>query len=196
MDAYFDLHPERVDKKPVLLLHEAQKAELYGRKVHSVKKLLSKYLEYGSFSEVVLFRDNARILKEHLLVMITRDVADRNGIRNLALPGAVVKALLSSYSKYTSYSSIYRFLKSEFNTSKIAGKRKPERLLRRREGLNARTSQWSHGTRRRSSTRELSEYRSFRCGSSCLGFDHHSISPSMSLAFSWAFLRCSTVTLV
>ena len=97
---------------------EAQKADLYGRKVHSIKKLLSEYLEYGGFPEVVLFRDKVRILEEYLSVMITRDVADRNGIRNLALLEAVVKVLLSSYSRYTSYSSIYRFLKSEFSPSK------------------------------------------------------------------------------
>ena len=97
---------------------EVQKTDLYGRKVHFVKRLLSEYLEYGGFPEVVLFKDKVRILEEYLSVMITRDVADRNGIRNLALLEAVVKVLLSSYSKYTSYSSIYRFLKSEFRTSK------------------------------------------------------------------------------
>ena len=93
-------------------------ADLYGRKVHLIKKLLSEYLEYGGFPEVALFDDKVRILEEYLSVMITRDVAERNGMRNLALLEAVVKVLLSSYSKYTSYSSIYRFLKSEFNTSK------------------------------------------------------------------------------
>ena len=97
---------------------EFERADLYGRKVHLIKKLLSEYLEYGGFPEVVLFNDKVRILEEYLSVMITRDVAERNGVRNLALLEAIVKVLLSSYSKYTSYSSIYRFLKSEFNTSK------------------------------------------------------------------------------
>lgn len=95
-----------------------ERVDLYGRRVHLIKKLLSEYLEYGGFPEVALFDDKVRILEEYLSVMITRDVAERNGVRNLALLEAVVKVLLSSYSKYSSYSSIYRFLKSEFNTSK------------------------------------------------------------------------------
>jgi len=91
---------------------------LYGRKVHTVKKLLQEYLRFGGFPEVVLLKDKVRILEEYLSVMITKDVIERHGIRNVALMESTIRLLLSSYAKYTSYSSIHGFLKSEFGTSK------------------------------------------------------------------------------
>ncbi|ASJ09590.1 ATPase [Thermococcus siculi] len=95
-----------------------EKADFYGRSVHRIKNLLMEYLTYGGFPEAVLFKDKVRILEEYLSVMITKDVAERHGIRNVAVLEAIVKILLSSYAKYSSYSSIHRFLKSEFGTSK------------------------------------------------------------------------------
>ena len=95
-----------------------KKRDLYGRKVHVIKNLLDEYLRYGAFPEVALLGDKVRILEEYLSVMITKDVVERRGIRNVALIETLVKLLLSNYAKYTSYSSIHRFLKSEFGTSK------------------------------------------------------------------------------
>ncbi|NJE01512.1 ATP-binding protein [Thermococcus sp. JdF3] len=97
---------------------EFEKHELYGRKVHLIKKLLEEYLRYGAFPEVALLDDRVRILEEYLSVMITKDIVERHRIRNVALVEVIVKLLLSNYAKYTSYSSIHRFLKSEFGTSK------------------------------------------------------------------------------
>ncbi|GAB6134821.1 ATP-binding protein [Thermococcus prieurii] len=95
-----------------------ERKDLYGRTANRVRKLLDEYLYYGAFPEVALFEDRVRILEEYLSVMITRDVVERHGIRNVALVEAMVKLLLASYAKYTSYSAIHRFLKSEFGTSK------------------------------------------------------------------------------
>ncbi|MFA4669848.1 ATP-binding protein [Pyrococcus kukulkanii] len=97
---------------------EVKTSDLYGRKVHKVKGLLMEYLRFGGFPEVVLLSDKVRILEEYLSVMAVRDVVERHGIRNVTLMEMIIKVLLSSYAKYTSYSSIYRFLKSEFGTSK------------------------------------------------------------------------------
>ncbi|WP_370520106.1 ATP-binding protein [Thermococcus sp. LS1] len=94
------------------------KSDLYGRKIHKVKKLLLEYLRFGAFPEVALLDDRVRILEEYLSVMITKDIIERHGIRNVALVESIVKLLLASYSKYTSYSSIHRFLRSEFGVSK------------------------------------------------------------------------------
>ncbi|AIU70835.1 ATPase [Thermococcus eurythermalis] len=97
---------------------ELKRHDVYGRKVHRIKELLGEYLRYGAFPEVVLLDDKVRILEEYFSVMITKDVVERHGIRNVALIEALVKLLLSNYAKYTSYSSIHRFLQSEFGTSK------------------------------------------------------------------------------
>lgn len=97
---------------------QIERRDLYGRKVHRVKKLLDEYLRFGGFPEVALMEDKVRILEEYLSVMITKDIIERHRIRNIALIESVIKLLLSSYAKYTSYSSIHGFLKSEFGTSK------------------------------------------------------------------------------
>lgn len=90
----------------------------YGRGIHRIKKLIEEYLRFGGFPEVVLFDDKIRILEEYLSVMITKDIVERHGIRNFGLIEAIIKVVLSSYSKYSSYSSIHRYLRSEFGTSK------------------------------------------------------------------------------
>jgi len=95
-----------------------ERKDLYGRKIHMIKKLLNEYLRFGGFPEVVLLRDKVRILEEYLSVMMARDVIERHGIRNVALIESIIKLLLSSYAKYTSYSSIHGFLRSEFGASK------------------------------------------------------------------------------
>ncbi|ASJ02759.1 ATPase [Thermococcus profundus] len=97
---------------------KVEQRDLYGRKVHRLKKLLEEYLKFGGFPEVVLFDDKVRILEEYLSVMITKDIVERHGIRNFGLIDAIIKVVLSSYSKYSSYSSIHRYLRSEFGTSK------------------------------------------------------------------------------
>lgn len=95
-----------------------ERRDLYGREIHRIKKLLDEYLRFGGFPEVVLLKDKIRILEEYLSVMITKDIIERHSIRNVALIESVIRLLLSSYAKYTSYSSIHGFLKSEFGTSK------------------------------------------------------------------------------
>ncbi|ASJ17630.1 ATPase [Thermococcus chitonophagus] len=98
---------------------EIKPRDFYGRKVHKIKALLEEYLKFGGFPEVVLMEDKVRILEEYISVMITKDVVERHGIKNVALVEMIIKLLLSSYAKYASYSSIYRFVKSEVSASKV-----------------------------------------------------------------------------
>ena len=104
------------------LLSKEIATQLRGRGISYTLLPLSfrEFLNFKGFEVKTsdLYGRKVRILEEYLSVMAVRDVVERHGIRNVALMEMIIKVLLSSYAKYTSYSSIYRFLKSEFGTSK------------------------------------------------------------------------------
>ncbi|MCU7788574.1 ATP-binding protein [Pyrobaculum sp. 3827-6] len=96
------LHFKGIDPRPDLVWRPER---------HAVAKLQEEYLKFGGFPEVALGGDPYRLLKEYLLTVVVRDVADRHGVRNRAALDAVVAYVLNNYGRYLTYSSLHRLLK-------------------------------------------------------------------------------------
>jgi predicted AAA+ superfamily ATPase len=50
-----------------------------------LRALLTEYLEYGDFPDVVYAKDNLKMLREYIDLILFRDFIDRHNIKNFAL---------------------------------------------------------------------------------------------------------------
>ncbi len=83
-----------------------------------IKSLISEYLKYGSYPEVVLNEEKERILKEYLELIIKRDILERYGLRNRYLVNELIYFAINNYSKYISYDSLFRLFKQRIKVTK------------------------------------------------------------------------------
>lgn len=86
----------------------------YSQERFSVQQILSEYLEYGGFPEIVLEEDKdlrIRILREYLQTMFLRDIFDRFRLRNRALMQDLIRFLATNIAQPFSVNSLYRFMK-------------------------------------------------------------------------------------
>lgn len=78
-------------------------------------KMLSQYMEFGAFPEVVMSNDPAeksRILKSYYDAIIYRDIIDRYKIKDANLLSTVLRYTIDTYSKPFSSSKIYNYFYS------------------------------------------------------------------------------------
>ena len=90
-------------------------AHLTSKEEGRTKHLLSEYLHFGGFPEVVLAeRDlKEKILSEYCQTMLYRDIIERNGIRNLRAVRIFMKLMVTGYAKEFSVNRMYMFLKAQ-----------------------------------------------------------------------------------
>lgn len=88
--------------------------DVSGQKEAKIKNMLTEYLKYGGFPQVV-FEDEMkdRILSEFTETMLYRDVVERHGIKSIGLAKILLAQMLSSYGREFSINSMYNFLKSQ-----------------------------------------------------------------------------------
>lgn len=93
----------------------------YSGKRFLVKKILSEYMEFGGFPEVVLAKNEntkIRILQDCFNIMFFRDLVERYSIRNKNLLKELMKYLVSNTSKHFSISRFYKLAKQNFKVTK------------------------------------------------------------------------------
>ncbi len=90
----------------------------YGKEKYKLLKLFKEYLTFGGYPEVVLFNEKERILKEYFDTIVMKDVVERYKIRNFSFLTSLIHFLFSAYSKYITYSSIYKSFKGTFKITK------------------------------------------------------------------------------
>ncbi len=85
------------------------KADLLSQKI-KIKQLLREYLEFGGFPLVVLSKEKEELLKRYFEDIVSRDVAERYKIRKPEKLKALAKYYLTSFSSFSSYRSIAKFI--------------------------------------------------------------------------------------
>ena len=78
--------------------------------------LLSEYLEFGGFPEVVLEgnkENKLKIINEYFDLIVYRDIVERYKIKNIQLIKWLIKSLITSFSKEFSTHKVYLILKSQ-----------------------------------------------------------------------------------
>ena len=93
----------------------------YSGKRFYVKKILSDYMKFGGFPEVVLESNEntkIRILQEYLNTIFFRDLVERYSVRNTVLLRELIRFLVSNISKYFSISKFYRLARQNFKVTK------------------------------------------------------------------------------
>lgn len=81
-----------------------------------IKGLLRKYLEYGSFPEVVLSEQKKEILLNYFEDLVNKDLLRRFKIRKQQELKALVKSYLSNVATLTTFHSMEKFLKISADT--------------------------------------------------------------------------------
>ncbi len=69
------------------------------RKLSEIKKALMEYIEYGGFPEIVLVDSifqKKRIIQEYFKTIVSRDIIERNKIKNVSLLNDFLKLLLNT----------------------------------------------------------------------------------------------------
>lgn len=83
-----------------------------------IRGLISEYLMFGGYPEVVLYGEKERILKEYFNLIIRRDILERYNIRNRFLVNELIYFAINNYSRYISYDSLYRMFKQRVRATK------------------------------------------------------------------------------
>jgi|SRR3989344_2907655 len=95
---------------------------LSSREKSILLNLMNEYLEFGGFPEVINEKENNDKLKtiaEYFDLVLYKDIADRNNLKNTKLIKRFMRSLLSSFSKEFSIHKQYNILKSKgVNVSK------------------------------------------------------------------------------
>lgn len=87
----------------------------YSQERFSVQQVLSEYLEYGGFPEIVLEEDQdlrIRILREYLQTMFLRDIFDRFRLRNRVLMQDLIRFLATNVAQPFLVNAFYGFMKA------------------------------------------------------------------------------------
>jgi len=93
----------------------------YSRKRFKVKKLMSEYLSYGGFPEVILEKGSVmklRIMKEYIETMFLKDVVERYNLRNQVLMRELMKYLITNVSNLFSLNAFWRWIKQVYPITK------------------------------------------------------------------------------
>ncbi len=77
-----------------------------------LRNLLSEYLEFGGFPEVVLNGDKIKILKEYSELALFRDFIERQGAKNIGLARYLHETMIQNFSKEASIRSFFEKAKS------------------------------------------------------------------------------------
>ncbi len=77
-----------------------------------LRKLLSEYLEFGGFPEVVLNEDKIKILKEYSELALFRDFIERHKAKNMGLARYLHETMIQNFSKEASIRSFFEKAKS------------------------------------------------------------------------------------
>ncbi|MFA5103451.1 MAG: ATP-binding protein, partial [Candidatus Thermoplasmatota archaeon] len=93
----------------------------YSRKRFPLKKLLTEYLQYGGYPDVV--RQNTLLEKETMLrnyldLIIYKDIVDRYKIRNTLLLKNLISYIVTNIAKYLSLHAFYESIKQDSLASK------------------------------------------------------------------------------
>jgi len=110
--AYFELFPFSFNE--FLLAHRLtiRKESDVIKQKHTLRNLLTKYIEFGGFPEIVLENDEERkeeLLRFYFESILYRDVVKRNNIRNVEKLDRLVKWYLQNISSYAKYEKLGRF---------------------------------------------------------------------------------------
>ncbi len=82
-----------------------------------IKSLLKEYLVWGGYPEVVLTeRFRKEILQNYFEDIVTRDIVERYGVRKIEEMKTLAKFYLSNTGKYTTFSSVKKFLELSKDT--------------------------------------------------------------------------------
>ena len=87
----------------------------HSRKRHGLKRHFEQFLKFGGMPEVVLSeneRIKRKILQEYFNTIITRDIIERNKVRNTQKLENFIKLLLNHFSRMISFSKTRNWLKS------------------------------------------------------------------------------------
>ena len=79
-----------------------------------IKNVLSEYMEFGGYPEVVLGTEKQKILREYSDLILFKDFIERHEIRNISLARYIHESILQNFSKEVSSNAI-------FNKAKAAG---------------------------------------------------------------------------
>ncbi len=77
-----------------------------------LRKLLSEYLEFGGFPEVVLNEDKIKILKEYSELALFREFIERQGVKNIGLARYLHQTMIQNFSSEASIRSFFEKAKS------------------------------------------------------------------------------------
>jgi predicted AAA+ superfamily ATPase len=95
----------------------------YSAKKGAVLKVLDEFLEYGSFPEVALSRDNARkleLLSSYFDAIFFRDIIKRYNLRETRALNIFLKVIASNYSTYFSSTKAHNyFISMGFEISRV-----------------------------------------------------------------------------
>ena len=94
------------------------KGENFYLNYSKIKGLISEYLKYGGYPEVILYDVKERVLKEYLNLIIRRDIIERYNIRNKHLINELIYFAINNYSRYISYDSLLKLFKQRLNVTK------------------------------------------------------------------------------
>lgn len=81
-----------------------------------IKKLLSEYLEFGGFPEIVLSSEKKRILLSYFETIISRDIIERFRIREREKIRTLAKFYLTNIASPITFNKVSRFLKLPLTT--------------------------------------------------------------------------------
>ena len=94
---------------------------LYSSLKNKIKEIMSKYLKWGGFPEVLLLEkdfERKKILKEYIDAMYFKDLVEKYNINNIRLMTSLMESLFASFSMKFSLFSFYKKNKQEFSFSK------------------------------------------------------------------------------
>ncbi|OIN97162.1 hypothetical protein AUJ66_04225 [Candidatus Desantisbacteria bacterium CG1_02_38_46] len=86
-----------------------------------IKKLLEKYIEWGSFPEIVLEEDlilKRKILSEYFNSLVYRDLSERFSLENTDLLKDLLKFLFTNFTSYFSTNSYFNLIKQKLSVSR------------------------------------------------------------------------------
>jgi predicted AAA+ superfamily ATPase len=77
-----------------------------------LRALLTEYLEYGGFPDVVYGKDKLKILREYIDLILFRDFIERHNIKNFALARFMFNFYIQNYSSEVTLNSVFKRAKS------------------------------------------------------------------------------------
>ncbi|EEB74229.1 ATP-binding protein [Thermococcus sp. AM4] len=92
------------------------KKPLSSKKEAMVKSMLTEYLNWGGFPQVVLETNETvreKLLSEYLDMVVYKDIVERYGVRNLHVMKMLIRSLMRSFAKEFSVHAFYNTLKSQ-----------------------------------------------------------------------------------